>query len=504
MPAKEAPRMGYTVSSDRYAESFLQRHALVLTLAAVVLTRIPLLFTGYGSDPDAWLAASAAAALWHTGTYVESRLPGYPLHEIFSAPAVGLGGAPFANAATLVAALCCVAVWWHIVRRRVQHPGMLLIAFAFAPVFWQLSAVTLDYVWSLLFILLALLAALNRHLVWAGIMVGVAAGFRLPNILIVIPLVAFAVWENVGRRAIVLSVVAAIATAGVAFIPLVLKYGGVVAWIERTLGEMRDMTLPWDTRIAFFLYRAVYFVGPLAAILLVVGLVRRSASLIQQIRALPDGTRTRNALALASLVAIGTFLILFLWMPIERAYLLPILPFVLLLADSFLSKRVLGMFTAVLVLHSVINFDIVQREGLRKKIGFNVHAGMVVQEVHDRLLLLREREWFSSYPYPPKSIVMTGGGSAFWFENTRVVPIRPTAEFRVLYALAASVQHRLAAQRRDTTVVFLPHLMQDELRDLQRRGYTVFCTERAKPFVEATVGYSLEANNVTIVHFDAR
>jgi hypothetical protein len=504
LPAKEALRMGYTVSSDRYAESFLRRHALALTLAAVVLTRLPLLFTGYGSDPDAWLAASAAATLWHTGTYVESRLPGYPLHEILSAPAVGLGGAPLANAATLVAALCCVAAWWHIARQHARHPGMLLIAFAFAPAFWQHSAVTLDYVWSLLFILLALLATLNRRLMWAGIMAGVAAGFRLPNILVVIPVVAFALRENVGKKAIVLSVAAAIATAGVAFIPLILKHGGVVAWIERTQWEMRDMTFPWDTRIALFLYRTVYFVGPLAAILLAVGLVRRSASLIQQIRVLPDGTQARNALALASLVAIGTFLILFLWMPVERAYLLPLLPFILLLADSFLSKRALGVFTAVLVLHSVISFDVVQREGPRKEIGFNVHAGMVVQEVHDRLLLLREREWFSSYPYPPKSIVMTGGGSAFWFENTLVVPVRPTAEFRALQALAASVQHRLVAQRRDTTVVFLPYLTHDELRDLQQRGYTVFCTERAKPFVEATVGYALEANNVTIVHFGGK
>lgn len=489
--------MANITCGGKHVESFLKRHTLELTLAAVVLTRIPFLFAGYGSDPDAWLVASAAAMLWHSGTYVASRLPGYPLHEIVSAPAVGVGGSTFSNATTLAAALCCVVVWWNIVSNRARSPVMLLIAFAWAPVFWQHSADTLDYVFSLLFILLAVLSALNNNVVWSGVMIGMAAGFRLPNLLITLPVAVLAFAQKVDGRRILLCIAVACGIVVLAFLPVLMNHGGVIAWLEHTREEMSDIRFTAQSRIESFLYRSVYFFGPLAVTLLLVALVKERVRIVHAIR-------SHDWLTLTSLTGIGTFLLLFFWIPLERAYLLPILPFVLLVADTFLSRRVLTGFTLALVLHGVVNVDVVRRDGERKEFGVNVHAGMVVQEFQDRLRLLREREYFSSFSYPSKSIVMTGGGSAFWFENEQVVLLEQGGEFRVLQALKASALHRLAAQRRDTSVFFLPHLYYDELREVQRRGYAVFCTGRAKPFVEHTVGYALEANGVTVIRFEEK
>ncbi len=491
----QARRMANIGCHSRHVESFLKRHTLELTLAAVVLTRIPFLFAGYGSDPDAWLVASAASTLWHAGTYVESRLPGYPLHEIVSAPAVGVGGSIFSNATTLAAALCCVVVWWTIVRTRAQSPILLLIALAWAPVFWQHSAVTLDYVWSLLFLLLAVLSTLHERLVWTGVMIGVAAGFRLPNLLMLLPMMMFAVAEHMERRKILLCVAVACGVTVLAFLPVLMKYGGVIGWLEHTRREMSDVRFTASSRIASFLYRSVYFFGPLAVGVLLVALARERKRILHDIRG-------RHALTLTSLAAIGTFLLLFLWIPLERAYLLPILPFVLLLADAFLSRRMLAVFALVLVLHGVVSVDLVKRNGGRKEPGFNIHAGMVIEEFQDRLRLLREREYFSSYPYPSNSVVMTGGGSAFWFENERVVLLDQEGAFGSMQALTASALHRLAAQRRDTSVFFLPHLLYNELAEVRRRGYAVFCTGRAQPFVEHTVGYDMEANGVVVLHLE--
>ncbi len=489
--------MATLVRSGRSGESFLQRHLLELTLAAVVLTRIPFLFAGYGSDPDAWLVGSAASALWHSGTYVESRLPGYPLHEMLMAPAVGWGGSILSNAATLVAALCCVVVWWNIVRTRANSPVVLLIAFTGAPVFWQHSAVTLDYVWSLLFILLALLLSLERRVVWAGMMIGLAAGFRLPNLLIILPLVAYAIAEKVEWKKILLCCAVAGAVVALAFLPVIMRYGGVIEWIEHTRWEMSDISFTARQRIEAFLYRSTYFFGPLAGGLLLIGMFRERKRVVHEIRSLDARTMT-------SLTAIITFLLLFLWIPLERAYLLPILPFVLLLADAFLSKTALAAFTLVLVLHGLLSLDVVKRTDERKEFGLMVHAGMVLEEFHNRFRLLREREYFSSYPYPSRSIVMTGGGSAFWFENDRLVLIEPGGEFQGLQSLASSALHRLAAQQRDPSVVFLPYLFAEELRTMQRLGYTVFCLGRAKPFIEHTIGYRLEDHGVSVVRYEEK
>ena len=55
-------------------------------LAAIVfLSRVPFLLPGYGWDSDAWLIAGTARKIAQTGRYHESRLPGYPVHEVASA-----------------------------------------------------------------------------------------------------------------------------------------------------------------------------------------------------------------------------------------------------------------------------------------------------------------------------------------------------------------------------------------------------------------------------------
>jgi hypothetical protein len=168
-------------------EEFVSRHWFALVLIAVVVTRAPYLFLGYGADPDAWLVANSAAMLWETGAYYPSRLPGYALHEFVSAPFVALGGAVASNTATLVVTLVALVVWRRLTHERAQHKRLILACLAFAPTVWQHSAETIDYVWSLLFVLLSWLAVERRRSVLAGILLGIATGFRPSNIVAILP-----------------------------------------------------------------------------------------------------------------------------------------------------------------------------------------------------------------------------------------------------------------------------------------------------------------------------
>ncbi|MER3523490.1 MAG: hypothetical protein C4326_05325 [Ignavibacteria bacterium] len=255
---------------------FASHRALALTLAAVVLTRLPFVFSGYGADPDAWLVATAASALWHSGRYIESRLPGYPLHEIVSAPAVGMGGVALANIATLAASLLAITAWYNLVRRWAHHPNLLLVAFAFAPAFWQHSAETLDYVWSLTFILFALNSALARRYAWCGVFAGVAAGFRPSNLVMIMPLVAVLAARNGGRRTMMLLVISTVITALLVMMPPFVRHGGVIEWFVHTRAEMSDLVFTITERVEAFLYRSVYFFGPLASLLLLGGVSART------------------------------------------------------------------------------------------------------------------------------------------------------------------------------------------------------------------------------------
>ncbi len=362
----------------------LEKSWLPVVLALTVLTRLPFLWTGYGSDADAWLVAKSATILWNTGTYHESRLPGYPLHEFVSAPLVGLGGAPLSNAATLAVSLIAVAVWSRISRLAGQHTKLMVIAFAFAPAFWQHSAETLDYVWSLLFLLLSLSAILRHHILLAGAMLGIAAGFRPSNLAAVIPLLTLVRLQKQDAPGSAVFLLSTVLVSAAAFTPLVLKYG-IPGWFVATRQEMSDVLHPTlAIRWISFLYRAVYFLGPITAAIAGYVLWKGKNSIALSLR-------SYDPLVVTSLVGILTFLLLFLWLPLDRAYLLPALPFLLLLIDRLSSQRLFAVFTLCLALSALVTFDVINPQ-TRRSFQPNIHPGPVIEEFTIRKEVLRQQQ----------------------------------------------------------------------------------------------------------------
>ena len=363
------------------ASEFMRSFWLPIVITMTVLTRLPFLWTGYGADADAWLVAKSASLLWNTGIYHESRLPGYPLHEIVSAPFVGLGGAPLSNAATLVVTLVAIVAWSKISHHIGQHKKLLVIAFAFAPVVWQHSAVTLDYMWSLLFIVLSLQAILNQRILLAGIVLGIAAGFRPSNLAAIVPLLCLLYLRRQKIEDILVFVLSAILVSVGAFIPLIMKYG-IPGWFIATRQEMSDVLYPtFMMRCISFLYRTIYFVGPLTSV--IVGYVLWTSKNV-----IIASARSRDPIIVTSLVGLFTFLLLFLWLPLERAYLLPALPFLLLLIDRLSSPRLFMIFTLFLIFSALVSLDVIDANN-RRSFRPNIHLGMVIEELIIRKELLR-------------------------------------------------------------------------------------------------------------------
>jgi len=304
--------------TNRIKNNFFERHWFSVILITTVFTHLPFLWSGYGADADAWLIAKSASILWSTGHYQESRLPGYPLHEIISAPLVGLGGAPLSNAATLTITLIGTIVWNKIVSRAGQHKKMLVVAFAFAPIVWQHSADTLDYVWSLLFILLSFYAILNRYILLAGVVLGISAGFRPSNLAAIIPFLCLIYLITNNIKQIIIFILSVSTVAVCAFVPLMIKYG-IPGWLIATQQEMSDVTHPQlAMRFIAFFYRTIYFIGPLAALTTIYIFWKRRQEIVASIR-------TKDPIVVTSILCIITFLLLFLWLPLERTYVQSIL-----------------------------------------------------------------------------------------------------------------------------------------------------------------------------------
>lgn len=456
---------------------------LAITLVLMVLIVLPFIWMGYGADADAWLIANAAKQLWQTGVYSVSRFPGFPLHEILSAPLVALGGAPLSNSATVLAGLAAVVVWAFIVRRHARYPRLSLVSLAFTPLFLLNLPVTMDYVWSLLFVLLALQASLRSKPVAAGILVGIAAGFRPANLAAIIPLAVMLRLAGLDSKTIQKCGVAAVVTTLVAFLPVFIRYGPV-DWITDTFTEMSDVHPLMGKRVLAFGYRSLYALGPLATLTAIALFAVRRVVLVRSVR-------LRDPIVIGSASGVAVYLVLFFLLPLDRSYLLPAFPFLLLLVDSVATRSWYIVFAACLFNMLVMNPDIIAHDGPSSTLRPALRWGRTIESMQERKDFLRNRQRIAGISLVGKAIVMTGSGVPFSFENSLTEPDSSAFWRGVGKPVFRSTLH--------TNVCFVESLEPAEMAYVRTGGYLVYCIEGARQRVERLTGFTLEDSEVIVI-----
>ena len=152
-----------------------------LFLAVVLLSRLPLLGGGYGSDDDSWRNAVAGVHMRVLGHYVPSRVPGFPVFETLVAALVPWGPAA-TNGAAIAAGLVAAGLFLGLARRlRLRSPQWLAVGFAFGGAMWVATSQTMDYAFGIAFLLGAYLALLSRRHWLSGVLLALAAGCRVSN-----------------------------------------------------------------------------------------------------------------------------------------------------------------------------------------------------------------------------------------------------------------------------------------------------------------------------------
>ncbi len=302
-----------------------------------VASRAPLLNLGYGTDPDAWRVALTANYLWDEAEYLPSRLPGYPLHEFATALFIK-GGWVLTNLSTVFISLVGVYLFACIARKlELQHRGVLTLAFAFTPLLWINSVTTMDYMWALTFILGAYLALLNRSPVLAGLLLGIAAGFRLTSLGMLLPFLLF-VWRTDQRGSMRPLTASSLATALVAYTPALMVYGlnALNFYDQKILLEEVVKRLGKDG------------LGIMGALVLLTAL----ALSFERVRRLP-GDLLRDPHVLTWVAVVVVFFGTYTRLPHEIAYLIPMFPFGYFLLSRYLSR---GLLVAVLSVVVVAGF----------------------------------------------------------------------------------------------------------------------------------------------------
>lgn len=313
--------------------------------AAVALARVPFLFAGYGADSDAWRVAWTGREIARTGIYQSSRAPGNPLPE-FAAAALASTPPWVLNAISALLGAASVVLFGILLRRlgcRAWSIGAL--ALAFTPVVAIHSADAMDYVWALAFVLAAWLAALDRRPGLAGLLIGVATGCRITSLVMLAPLsIVLAARTRPGGRGRTLAWLwgVGLASATAAFAPVVARAGftflhGYEHGYPRLLYVVKNGTVD--------VWGVLGCVGLAWAATLI--LLRRGRPAADS--ALPAGN---GAVVLAAGIAVAIELALFLRLPHDAGYLVPAVPFVLLIAARALARREFATLCACVALSS--------------------------------------------------------------------------------------------------------------------------------------------------------
>ena len=302
-------------------------------------SRVYWLDLGYGTDPDAWRVALVADYLWEEGEYLPSRLPGYPLHEFVTALFIK-GGWIATNLSTVAISLAGVYVFAWLARRlKTANAGFLTLGFAFAPLLWINSVMTMDYMWALTFLLGAYVALTYKHSSIAGVSLGIAAGFRLTS-LFMLPVFWLLLFRTNERSQVRPFTLAAIATTLVAFLPVLMTYGA-------DLLNFYDQEVQIEEFIKRLGKDGLGIIGVSALALAALVSLRRLWQFPRDL--------IRDPHVLVWVGAIVVLMAAYTRLPHEIAYLLPLFPFGFFLMARYFSRGVLVFALAAIVLAGFVD-----------------------------------------------------------------------------------------------------------------------------------------------------
>jgi hypothetical protein len=330
-------------------QDFFQREEVRFTVFAflILLTRIPFLYDGYGIDSDAWSLAITAKNISETHQYEVSRFPGYPFQEIVSA--LSYTGNYF-SLNFLTALISTIGILYFALFLRTLHfrqPLLGAAALAFVPAVYIESTTALDYMWALSFVLISMYYISRHRPIVAGIFLGIAIGCRITSGAMIIPLAIMSIWgfrtpANVAR--ILKFVLASLIVGTLLYLPVYLKYG----W---TFFTYYDTPYPSIPAVLYKLFIGLWGVIGTIAFVVAIALLLFPDSHVARRYLFPRSVNEKYIVAW--LIAIDLYIIAYLRLPMESGYLIPIVPFVILIFGKYLYNRAFTFFAVSLIFSSL-------------------------------------------------------------------------------------------------------------------------------------------------------
>jgi hypothetical protein len=323
-----------------------------------LLSRVPFLFHGFGLDSDSWGVALAARTIRDNGIYEASRFPGYPVHELLCAATSG--NYFFTNfISAFIGSIGILFFALTLKTLRFKYVFLASAALAAVPVIYINSTITIDYVVALGFILIGLYYVVKGNPLLAGVFLGVAIGSRITSGAMLLPF-AIMLAQNDSFRLNIIRIsklVGSTLVAGVIFfVPVYTQYGS-------SFFSYYEVQYPDLNRIVYKMTIDLW--GPIGffAVILATALLFLSNKLTFRRFLFPRSVNEKYVVAW--LIAIDLYIIAYLKLPLEAGYLIPIVPFVILIFGKYLYDKAFILFASLLIVSPfLISFSPLNRPDL--------------------------------------------------------------------------------------------------------------------------------------------
>lgn len=320
---------------------------LGFTVVSLVIA-VPLILSGPGNDLDVGNVFRSGRAIARHLTYVPSRPPGAPVHEAIVGVLDLIGGPVLTNLASLAAA--GVLVWALnslLLREGVGPAGRWGVALVAANPWFIIAATsTADYVFALMFCVLAALAVRSDRAVLAGLLAAASMGSRIGSMTLILALLLAELGTGDGarRRVATTALIGAGATV-ILFIPSMIEAGGL-AFAQNDFSASSPLV-----QLGRAAAKDLLLLGIPTVIVLLVCL----PALVAAFRSWSNSWLVRFAV-----IGLGLSQVLFIRFPWKMAHLLPTLVCIAILYAVALQERprVLMAMVALQLLFGLVRVDV--------------------------------------------------------------------------------------------------------------------------------------------------
>ncbi|WP_123862039.1 hypothetical protein [Chryseobacterium artocarpi] len=301
----------------------------IMIVFVVILSRLPFIFNSLGSDLDGWREVYTGKVLHEEHIYQVSRFPGYPFPEflyslVYNAPywCINL-------LSVLFTAGCSLFLFKILELIKAKFSPLIPIVFTFIPVIYLNSTIAMEYNWSLFFLLGAIYYILKKNIWISALFFGLIVSTRFNNI-IFLPALLFLTYFYIEKsiKKVLLYSFLSILFTGILFSPVIIKYG------PHFLQNSGDSEF---NLVSILSLATLYIYGAIGTLAIGLGLIMQFfTGGYQKIKELGKN----HFITFSAILIISNF-IFFIKYPLEPGYLIPSVPFVLILLQYIMKEKMM-------------------------------------------------------------------------------------------------------------------------------------------------------------------